>query len=295
MAYLSHSRRRSPHDTHYYWKEGDLAVLRELAADGYPTRQIALRLGRSPKAVRSKASELGVSLTHYGRELRNNYPDPEGQTTVHKQRRVVVNIDFDFHSLSFDQRLALAEALRASVPDGYVHSGRDTMVEEVVVHYLARKAGVEIPKEESLAAIDAEEEPDWRNLDATQIRERLGIPLAPAAPKPERFIPLRFRPGRPRPAQAERSDGADGAEGDNHATADDAADAPPRRRIKLGIHERRCLAALAKQDEERRQAELEGRALTPGQETHLFMLQVNADAGHTWAKRELRKLKASGF
>lgn len=294
MAYLSHTRRRSPHDTHYYWKEDELELLRRLAADGCPTRQIALRLGRSPKAVRSKASELGVSLTHYGRELRSNYPDSEVETTVHKQRRVVVNIDFDFRTLSFDQRLALAEALRTSVPDGYVHSGRDTLVEEVYVHYLARNAGVEIPPQEPLAEIEVEEEPDWRNLDATQIRERLGIPLAPVPPKPERFIPLRFRPSAPRPARATHPDTGEGNEGSD-AHADDQAAAPPRLRIKLGIHERRCLAALARQEEERRQVELEGRALTPGQETHLFMLRVNADAGHTWAKRELRKLKASGL
>lgn len=292
MAYLSHSRRRSPHDAHYYWKEDELELLRRLAADGCPTRQIALRLGRSPKAVRSKASELGVSLTHYGRELRNNYPDSEGETTVHKQRRVVVNIDFDFHTLTYDQRLALAEALRTSVPDGYVHSGGDTLMEDVMVQHMARNAGVDVPDDLALPEIDAEGEPDWRNLDATQIRELLGIPLAPVPPEPERFIPLRFRPSAPRTARAERPDDAsDGSD----PTACDAAAVPPRLRFKLGRLERRCLAAMAKAKEDRRQEELEGRALTPGQERHLFMLQINADAGHAWAKQELRKLKASGF
>lgn len=204
MAYLSRPRRRSPLDAHYYWKEEELTLLRTLAADGLATRQIALRLGRSPKAVRSKASEIGVTLLHYGRELRKKYPDPAGETSQHKKKQIVVTVDFDFRALTYDQRLALAEALRASVPDDYEHSGRDTVVEEISVRHMARDAGLDVASETPLPELDADGDPDWRHLDAAQIREMLGIPLAPVPPKPERYIPLRFRPREERPEPTER-------------------------------------------------------------------------------------------
>lgn len=44
------------------WAEADQAQVEHLAARNTPTRVIALKLGRTENAVRSKASELGVSL-----------------------------------------------------------------------------------------------------------------------------------------------------------------------------------------------------------------------------------------
>jgi len=44
------------------WSSGDKAQLRSLAAHNTPTRVIGLKLQRSEDAVRSKASDLGVSL-----------------------------------------------------------------------------------------------------------------------------------------------------------------------------------------------------------------------------------------
>ena len=44
------------------WTQEDIALLRRLVAQNTPTRLIALKLGRTEDAVRSKASELGISL-----------------------------------------------------------------------------------------------------------------------------------------------------------------------------------------------------------------------------------------
>jgi hypothetical protein len=44
------------------WSSVDKAKLRQLARENTPTRVAGLKLGRSENAVRSKASELGVSL-----------------------------------------------------------------------------------------------------------------------------------------------------------------------------------------------------------------------------------------
>ena len=44
------------------WSGTDIATLRHLAADNTPTRVIGLKLGRTPDAVYSKASDEGVSL-----------------------------------------------------------------------------------------------------------------------------------------------------------------------------------------------------------------------------------------
>jgi len=44
------------------WSESDGAALRRLAGQNTPTRVIGLKLGRSEAAVRTKASELNVSL-----------------------------------------------------------------------------------------------------------------------------------------------------------------------------------------------------------------------------------------
>jgi len=44
------------------WTEEQVQQLRQLAEENTPTRVIALRLGRTPQAVQSKASSLKLSL-----------------------------------------------------------------------------------------------------------------------------------------------------------------------------------------------------------------------------------------
>jgi hypothetical protein len=44
------------------WTAADVKQLRQLARENTPTRVAGLKLGRTPGAVQSKASELGISL-----------------------------------------------------------------------------------------------------------------------------------------------------------------------------------------------------------------------------------------
>jgi hypothetical protein len=44
------------------WTKDDLSQLRKLAKENTPLRIIGLKLGRSPYAIRTKASEKGISL-----------------------------------------------------------------------------------------------------------------------------------------------------------------------------------------------------------------------------------------
>ncbi len=44
------------------WEQQDERNLKTMAKENTPTRVIALKLGRTPEAVYSKASELGFSL-----------------------------------------------------------------------------------------------------------------------------------------------------------------------------------------------------------------------------------------
>jgi hypothetical protein len=44
------------------WTRGDVAQLKQLAAENTPTRVIGLKLGRTADAVYAKASEESVSL-----------------------------------------------------------------------------------------------------------------------------------------------------------------------------------------------------------------------------------------
>ena len=44
------------------WSKDDVRALRQLAKGNTPTRVMGLKLQRTPEAVQSKASELGVSL-----------------------------------------------------------------------------------------------------------------------------------------------------------------------------------------------------------------------------------------
>lgn len=44
------------------WTGTEVRQLRQLAGENTPTRVIGLKLGRTPDAVQSKASEQGISL-----------------------------------------------------------------------------------------------------------------------------------------------------------------------------------------------------------------------------------------
>lgn len=53
---------KSPSNNGKQWSSSDVAHLRSLAKGNTPTRVAGLKLGRTPGAVQSKASELNVSL-----------------------------------------------------------------------------------------------------------------------------------------------------------------------------------------------------------------------------------------
>jgi hypothetical protein len=56
------------------WAKSDTAELKELAKQNTPTRVIGLKLGRTEDAVRSKASELDVSLKPTNQSPYNRKP-----------------------------------------------------------------------------------------------------------------------------------------------------------------------------------------------------------------------------
>lgn len=66
-------RRESCRNTGKRWTPTQVKQLRQLASQNTPTRVIGLKLGRTENAVRTKASEKGVSLksknqpSYYGR------------------------------------------------------------------------------------------------------------------------------------------------------------------------------------------------------------------------------------
>jgi len=53
---------KSTHNTGKPWTSSDVRTLRQLARENTPTRVIGVKLGRTPAAVRTKASEEGISL-----------------------------------------------------------------------------------------------------------------------------------------------------------------------------------------------------------------------------------------
>jgi len=53
---------KSTRNTGKQWSRSDVSQLRSLASQNNPTRVIGLKLGRTEDAVRSKASQEGVSL-----------------------------------------------------------------------------------------------------------------------------------------------------------------------------------------------------------------------------------------
>jgi hypothetical protein len=108
--------RRSPDAPPYCWTATDVQRLEELVAERVPTKSIARQLRRSPKAVRNKASQMGLSLVGESTRRRRGEPDGERERTVATVKRVKLWIDFDFRALSYEERLALADALVQSVP-----------------------------------------------------------------------------------------------------------------------------------------------------------------------------------
>lgn len=44
------------------WSGEDVASLKKLAKENTPTRVMGIKLGRTPEAILSKASDIGVSL-----------------------------------------------------------------------------------------------------------------------------------------------------------------------------------------------------------------------------------------
>jgi hypothetical protein len=53
---------KSTRNTGKQWTPSDVRQLKELARENTPTRVIGLKFGRTPDAVRNKASEEDVSL-----------------------------------------------------------------------------------------------------------------------------------------------------------------------------------------------------------------------------------------
>lgn len=53
---------KSTRNTGKPWKSSEVAQLKHLANENTPTRVIGLKLGRTPEAVYSKASDRGISL-----------------------------------------------------------------------------------------------------------------------------------------------------------------------------------------------------------------------------------------
>ncbi len=53
---------KSTRNTGKDWSSSDVKALRQLARENTPTRVIGVKLGRTEDAVRSKASNEGVSL-----------------------------------------------------------------------------------------------------------------------------------------------------------------------------------------------------------------------------------------
>jgi hypothetical protein len=53
---------KTPDRHHKQWTPGEVRQLGELADQNTPTRVIGLKLGRTPEAVQSKASDENISL-----------------------------------------------------------------------------------------------------------------------------------------------------------------------------------------------------------------------------------------
>jgi len=76
MAYASNSDGYA-RNSGKRWRRDDVAALRDMVRRGAPLRLISLRLGRPDAAIRSKASDLGLSVSH---PMRGPDQDPEMST-----------------------------------------------------------------------------------------------------------------------------------------------------------------------------------------------------------------------
>ncbi|MCP2671350.1 hypothetical protein NHF40_10485 [Maricaulaceae bacterium EIL42A08] len=80
------------------WRREDLALLRMLARRGAPLRLISLKLGRPDAAIRSKASELGLSV-HVGEAV---VAPPPSRTLSRRKPALAPNarpVDFDLKQM----------------------------------------------------------------------------------------------------------------------------------------------------------------------------------------------------
>jgi hypothetical protein len=70
------------------WTRSEVSQLKTLAKRNTPTRVISLKLGRTEKAVRSKAKQEGISLKPTNQSPYNQRSSAQGTTTRRAQRPV---------------------------------------------------------------------------------------------------------------------------------------------------------------------------------------------------------------
>jgi hypothetical protein len=70
---------KNPVNNRKPWTQGDVNALKQLAKENTPTRVAALKLGRSPGAVQSKASQKGISLKPTNQSPYNRQPRSKGK------------------------------------------------------------------------------------------------------------------------------------------------------------------------------------------------------------------------
>lgn len=90
-----------------YWTREEMEELVALAQAGKSALDIAKRMLRTPKSIRSKASRIGVPIARKS----TGRPDIDPRL-----RRIVVTAEFDITSLSVEERRALAARLLEGLP-----------------------------------------------------------------------------------------------------------------------------------------------------------------------------------
>jgi len=65
---------KSTRNTGQPWSSVDISKLKDLVAENTPTRVIGVKLGRTPDAIYSEASKLGVSLKPTNQSPYNRRP-----------------------------------------------------------------------------------------------------------------------------------------------------------------------------------------------------------------------------
>lgn len=128
----------------FYWMDHELETLVQMAQAREPTLRIARMLGRSVKAVRNKASSIGLALTEYdARRRRRRLRGAEGVTVLLEGRvaergKIRVTVDFDVTALTRDERALLMARLQELeepralvVPKAYNRAATDAVRAEV--------------------------------------------------------------------------------------------------------------------------------------------------------------------